>query len=83
MCRSSNITNYRLLECIVKHFREADGEGRTLADALYIVSAVSRSGLAVLPRTPTPEMLKAGAEAAGISEGAAAIVYHAMLAAEQ
>lgn len=81
MCRGTNANN-RLLECIVKHFREADGEGKTLADALYIVSAVSRCGLRVLPQTPTPEMLRAGAEAAGISEGAAAMVFQAMLSAD-
>ena len=63
---AEDIVSYRLLDKVISDFAEREGNTRTLTEALYIVSAISRAGLVVLPTEPSAAMLAAGARVAGV-----------------
>ena len=56
-------------------------DGRALERALAAVEAMGKTDAVVVPATPTPGMLAAGARGGGVSEETAARIYRAMILA--
>ena len=77
----SNPVTYRLLDSLIQEIAEREGHGDTLRDALYIVSAIGRSGLVVLPERPDATMLSAGAAAGNLKEETVQNILDAMVKA--
>lgn len=75
--------SYRLLDQVLRDLAEREGNSRTLGEALYVLSAISRSGLVVLPAEPTPAMIATASAATGVPPGKVRAVLAAVMAAAE
>lgn len=57
------------------------GDGQALGRALAAVEAMGETDAVVVPATPSPNMLSAGARGGGVSKETAARIYRAMILA--
>lgn len=80
---SANTINLRLLQAISGDMLSRDDTSQNLADAFYVISAISRAGLVIVPKEPTSEMLSAGSQAGDISIPTAYKVWRAMTGATE
>lgn len=70
-----------LLDRVLCDILEREGHSRTLADALYVVSVIGRSGLVVLPAEPSPAAVAAVAARTGVAPAQVRAVFAALVAA--
>ena len=57
--------------------------GKPLELSLSVLDAIGAAGMLILPETPTPGMIHAGAKATGLDEATIHKVYQAMVRAAE
>lgn len=80
---SDAAVSYRLLDQVLRDLAEREGHSRTLGDALYVLSAIARNGLVVLPAEPTPAMIATAAAATGVPPATVRAIIAAVMAAAE
>ncbi|MFM2128985.1 MAG: hypothetical protein RL477_531 [Pseudomonadota bacterium] len=73
--------SYRLLDQVLRDIAEREGNTRTLGDALYVLSAIARNGLVVIPAEPTSAMIDAASRQTGLPAATIRAVIEAIMKA--